>query len=564
MARDGSLLDYATQHQAGLAGDYIGEHYRDIYRQPSDLIDLAHILQANAADSDFSAAFVESFGAENMANVPRVIQAMEWGDAMLNTGFNGDPMMDTETAVQLMLDGYEGLGDEDPVELLGAFSLALANATYSGQLSRQTERELAYDEDTWAVSQLLHEGRFGAQFLRDVFHNGVIAQIGREGGNLNYGHQEPSYWPIGGRGDHPISTDQKQLILDALERNPEAIALAFSDRVPEEFQFGVLDGMDDPIEILYDHMRWDEDGEQFARMYTSGVEYANHHDQLERAYQMTESLVDRTLHSDFQNDRMTQALAQDLGRHHMENMHLSASVSMEGSAGVVEIDGERAYRLVFSKDDLTDLLREFSDNEDANETILSAARDYQAQLIVDNTQTTGSSLDWAKQIGGFDGILMNANDLERVEDFDADSARHRAVFSFVNSVTGAVQSLHPAGAAAGIVTGPVLTVLEDSTGPSLSELIEANGDAKEALTNQMHAAIVAGYYENGLLGGDGAPPDSILDDDRRLMNVRDEDDADRIRQFLLWMETNDQVDQVAGDAFERADQARDNRDEDLQ
>ena len=106
-------------------------------------------------------------------------------------------------------------------------------------------------------------------------------------------------------------------------------------------------------------------------------------------------------------------------------------------------------------------------------------------------------------------------------------------------------------------------MLEDSTGPSLSELIEANGDAKEALTNQMHAAIVAGYYENGLLGGDGAPPDSILDDDRRLMNVRDEDDADRIRQFLLWMETNDQVDQVAGDAFERADQARDNRDEDL-
>lgn len=34
------------------------------------------------------------------------------------------------------------------------------------------------------------------------------------------------------------------------------------------------------------------------------------------------------------------------------------------------------------------------------------------------------------------------------------------------------------------------------------------------------------------------------------------DDEDTIRQFLLWMETNDRVDQIAGDAFERADQSR--------
>ena len=77
-------------------------------------------------------------------------------------------------------------------------------------------------------------------------------------------------------------------------------------------------------------------------------------------------------------------------------------------------------------------------------------------------------------------MLMNANDLESIEDFDADNARHKAVFSFVSSVTGAVQSLHPAGAAAGIVTGPVLTGLEDATGPSTRGPRHANGDAKEA------------------------------------------------------------------------------------
>ena len=124
------------------------------------------------------------------------------------------------------------------------------------------------------MAQLLHEGTFGAEFLRDVFHNGVIAEIGREGGNRDWGRQELSYWPIGGHGDDQLSTDQKQIILDALERNPEAVALALSDRVPEEFQFGVLDGEDDPIEILYDHMRPDDDGEDSSpACTTTGVDY---------------------------------------------------------------------------------------------------------------------------------------------------------------------------------------------------------------------------------------------------------------------------------------------------
>lgn len=557
MMRDGTLLDYATPHQADLAGDYVGEHYRDLYRQPGHLIDLARILQANGLDADFSSAFIEAFGAENMANVPRVIQAMEWGDALLQTGSNNDPMVDTDLAVEMMLDGYEL--EEDPVALLSAFSLVLANATTSGQLSRQIEQELAYDEDTWAVSQLLHEGRFGAEFLRDVFHNGVIAQIGREGGKENPWYQSPSFWPIGGHGDDPLSTDQKQIILDALERNPEAAALALSDRVPEEFQFGVLDGTDDPIAILYDHVNWDDDGEQLARLYTAGVDYANDHADFRSAYQMTESLVDRTLRSDFDIDRMTEALADDLADHHMENIHLSATVSMPGGAGYVEVNGESAYRLIFDKQDLTDVMRELSDHEGANETFLAGARDYQAQLILENTRDVGGDVDWAKQVGGFDGLLMNANDLENIEDFDADNARHRLVFSFTNSVVGAVQSLHPAGAAAGMVTGPVLTGLEDATGPSLEDLVLANGDAKELITNQMHAAIATGYHENRLLEGALAPPDRVLASNGHLLDLRDSEMSDdQIRQLLLWLEQDTGA--VTQEAFEAADQARDNRD----
>ena len=66
-----------------------------------------------------------------------------------------------------------------------------------------------------------------------------------------------------------------ELILNALERNDEAVALALSDDVPEEFQIGLyLDGRDDPLEILYETNRfWDDDGEQLARMYETGQDY---------------------------------------------------------------------------------------------------------------------------------------------------------------------------------------------------------------------------------------------------------------------------------------------------
>ena len=558
---DGSMLDYATPAQRELAGILVADLYRDHYKEPDRLIELAGIMRSNGHDAQFSGSFIESFGASRFADIPRVIQAMEWGDRLNGIGGPSDSNVDSELARDLGLDGYTY--DGDPIELLSSFSMALATATSAGTLSRTTERNLAYDEDSWAVAQLLHEGRFGAEFLRDVFHSGAVAEIGRR--SVTEGAYPIGYSPIGGTRGDGIETDQVALIMDALERNPEAAALALSSDVPEEFRIGVyLVDEPDPLKILYEQNRhWDDDAEQLARMYDAGIEYANHNDKLDQAYRMTESLVDVTLHGEENHDVMNESLARDLAAHHMENMHLSSTVSMDSGAGTVEIDGERAYRLIFSKEDLTDLLREFGDDETTNETILAAARDYQADLIVDNTRDPQGSMDWAKQIGGFDGILMNANDLERAEDFDADNARHKAVFSFLSSVTGAVQSAHPAGAAAGIVTGPVLSALEGATAPDISELIQANGDAKEALTNQMHAAIVAGYHENGHLGGDGAPPASILRDGH-LIDIRNVDDEDTIRQFLLWMETSDRVDDVAGDAFERADQARDNRDEDLQ
>jgi hypothetical protein len=565
--KDGSMLDYATDEQKRIAGRIIGDMYRDNYKEPAKLLELASIMKSNGADPYFAGSFIDTFGAKQFADIPRVIQAMEWGDVLLQPGMPPDMGIDRDLALEFMLDDYHS--DGDAADLMASFSMALASATYAGTLSRDTQRAIAYDEDKWGVAQLLTEGTFGAEFLRDVFHSGVIQQIGMDGGNANWGgHMSPAYYPIGGHGDHALPIDQKQIILDALERNPEAIALSLSSPVPEQFQFGVLQGEDDPLEILYDHMPPDDDWEkQFARMYTSGVDWANDNHHFDQAYRMTESLVDRTLHSDWQKDGMTEALANDLAAHHMENLHQSASHAMTPGAGNLEIDGVNKYRLIFDQRDMTDLMREFADHEDMNKTFLGAARDYQAQLILDHTQQLDGKYAWTGQLGGFDSLLMNANDLDRLEDFDASNSKHKLVFSFVNSVTGAVESLHPAGAAVGIATGPLISWADDASAPPISDVVEANQGAKNALINQMHAAIAAGYYENGHFDSPESAPPSSIAANGHLIDIRHigtgDDAKDKMRQLLAWLNDED-VNKVAGEAWDRADQARDNQDLDLQ
>ena len=99
-ARDGSLIDYATPEQRALAGGFFGEHYRDTFKEPSELIELADILRANGSDQDFAAEFVETFGAENFADVPRVIQAMDWSESLMMMGGSGsDSFFDSELAL---------------------------------------------------------------------------------------------------------------------------------------------------------------------------------------------------------------------------------------------------------------------------------------------------------------------------------------------------------------------------------------------------------------------------------------------------------------------------------
>jgi hypothetical protein len=558
--RDGTLVKYAEPWQADLAGQYVGNLYRSSYAEsPDKLRELVTILRANGDIYDethgaFFSGFIGSFGPTNVAHIARVIQEMEMPGAYQSVnGWNDNDRMFKYFQAGVRLD------DKDAMDFMTTFGMAVAVATYTGQLTRWApgaEEKIGYDPDSWSVAQLLaYKGTFGATFLRDVFQNGVIAEIGRHAGAMGM--------PIGEiqiGGDHGITTDRTRLILDALERNPHAVALALSDPVPKELQISyLLEGNSNPIAILYDHMDWKDGGKEFASLYQTGIGWCYQNGEAERAYGMTSSLIDRTINSDWRHlDPMTDALAHDLKDHHMADLFVSATGAYgETSVGVYEINGVNALHLVLQKDDLTQLVRTMADRPEADAVFLQGARDYQAELIRTHTTEPAipgqTDLVWASTIGDFDGIVMNAHDLDAAEDFDKDNRAHQIFFKFVESTIGVVVE-GPEGGAANILVGEI----DDATKPSFDALVQSADSEKEVLISTTHAAIAAGYYENGVLGPEGAPPRELLVNGH-LASFSELKDPHRIRQYLIWVNTNSHLDRVAGEAFDRVDQARDNR-----
>jgi hypothetical protein len=452
--------------------------------------------------------------------------------------------------------------------------MAVAVATYTGQVTRWApgaEEEIGYDDDAWSVAQLLaYKGPFGATFLKDVFQNGVIAQIGREAGSL--GGPRPWETEIRIGGENGINPDQTRLILDALARNPHAVALALSEPVPERFQISnLLQGNSNPIAILYDHMDWRDEGKEFASLYQTGIDWCYQNGDEGRAYGMTASLIDRTISSDWANlPPMTDALAHDLKDHHMADLFFSTTGPYMGGAsgdfqagwvGYTEVNGVSGLHLVLEKEELTSLVRALADQPSADDVFLQGVRDYQADLIREHTtaaSTSGDSLLWATQLGNFDGIVMNAHDLDLAENFDQDNRAHQIVFKLLESTIGVVGEGHPVASA-----GATLFVngIDEATKPSFEALLRSADSEKELLIATTHASIAAGYYENGVLGPEGAPPASILVNGHLVpfTALTGPDNVDKMRQFLIWVNTNDRLDEVAGEAFDRVDQGRDNR-----
>jgi hypothetical protein len=521
--KDGSLVRYAEPWQAELAGALVGNMYRDNYTQIPKLEELARILLANGRDGAFAAGFVEGFGAENVAEIPRVLQAATSPQALLMglPGLTENARRDL--AALFTQDEYDWRYDRDnALEILGAFSLILATATTSGRLDRSVEQDLAYDGDRWALAQLVHENVFGTEFLTDLFHSGVIAWI-------DAGMDDPRPTSMfGGYDEGPIlvSGDQMVMIMEAVGRNSEASAQILTAPIPEQFRQSLTEsyelGDHDPLErndvlqILYRHGDWGDQGAALAEVYTNGVNHlwANASDghNLQYAHVATQTLVDETLDPErWEIPAMTHALAQDLVAHHLEDLQRGAFANIPNDPGGSDLAGRLivdstevsdGMYLQFGTNEITDVVRAIAEHDDSYDLFLGGVADFQHDWVASHVGNS-SDLTWAAEMGAFDGALQNASDLERFEDFDSGNSAHEKFFMFVHAGTGFIPN--PFVSAGTDIT---VSILEGATAPDPNDVIHSNHDAQAVFSNAAQAQIALGYYEAGLID---TPPPSPAD-----------------------------------------------------
>jgi hypothetical protein len=570
--KDGSLMRYATEAQAEAAGGYVGAMYRDRFKDPDELFELAQILHASQQNAygdeldAFSAAFVERFGAENLVEVPRVIQAIEWAHVINNQfGMETDPNLLDEVAREW---GMREL-DKDPVnDLLAPFALALANATYSGRLARTVEEEIAHDEDTWATAQLLHTGVFGTRFLLECFRTGVVDRIVEHSRyeGLGAGLQEPQHAPytlgrFWERGDgEGLAFDTKQLVLEALARNPEAAREAFTTPlagVEPWDRFGQQNEVTNPVRLLYDYGDFDDDGNAFGRAYLVAANELHADprdtDSVDTGNLLTLDVLDRVIHGDRDGlGGVTDALARDLAAHHLDNLHYSAAAGDSR-----DVDGGRAgwtdssfdHRIHLSEEELVDVLAAVTDREDAGREFLNAAARYQAETILAGTESAprfDSEFSWAHRAGAFTQMLMEAGDVNRTEDFQEADARAKMIVGFANDVVG----LAKVPPLVDIAVDRGIDAIGSNLGPSEEELLRDNNRAEAVLENSVTAAIVQGYADNGHIDLSGAQERGLVEDGR-LIRYNELDGIARAR-FHDWMNNDPDVDRVVREAVERA------------
>jgi len=530
--RDGTLVRYAEPWQAELAGEYLGRTYHGNFTDPAKLKELVTLLNDNGEVFDeqhgaFFSGFIHSFGPENVAHMSRVIQAMEWPKLwQLSGGSGSDPYLDTGLMQKLDEQGFQ-LDDRDAMNWLLTFGMAVGVATSTGQLRRydpEAEEKIAYDPDTWGTAQLLnYKGAFGATFLRDMFQNGVIGEIGR--------HPDPfmempiSRAPIGA--NDGFSTDTRALIMDALERNPHGAALALSTPVPKQFLISsLLADKSDPIQILYEDGSMHDDGDQLARVYTAGVNwfhddaqlasYDGDHgraaDDLLHGNSMTLSLAQEAIHGPNHLDALDGAVADDLAAHHLDSLFDSAGREQGGSE-VGYVDTIHGNNLVFTLGGERDLLKTIAEhNSDADNRLLDAAAGKQAQIIYDHTNApyTQENGEWVHKVAAFTAIEMNAHDMQLDDDFDQDKESHELLFKLAHGTVGLL-----AKAADVEIPGASLAVdigidrLDDATAPSAALLDQNKGTANGLLLDTMNASLASGYYDHGLVAH--APPELLVD-----------------------------------------------------
>ncbi len=540
--RDGSLVRYAEPWQAELAGAYVAGMYANDYKDPEKLIELARLLEANSLSGDpsgaFMAGFVERFGTR-IADIPRVIQAMEWTPGMALGGGYDDPYVDYELGMRLNGEGYEL--DVDPVELLGMFSMALAMGTASGRVSSSVEHDIAWDEDRWAVAQLLHEGHFGANFLKEAFQSVVVADIQRDAARM--GPDMTAYMQIGA-GDNEgstISTDERELVLRALLRNPEGAALALSTPLPEEVYIASPWSpveTRDAVGVLY-AADWDDDGELFADIYREATHWAQSEagtpGTSRQGNEITLQLIERISNAERDDLRVvSQALAHDLAQHHVRSL-------LEMNLGAGDWDGDvpkgiidlTSGRIVLDVPQMEELVMGISENEDADRIFLRGLADGQAAYLAEMVREhPGDGEVWGGQVGTLNQLVLNAHDVERAMDFGEASDQQKLALSVVGTTLGALTE----GTPYGLLVDPLMTVVDINTAPSELDVQNEGFGEKLDTRDLVKAMIATAAYEYG--GAEGPSPEQLpyLLEDGQLISYSGELSPEVRNEFNQWVE----------------------------
>jgi hypothetical protein len=566
---DGTLLVYATDAQSELAGEYLGRMFRDDFEQPARLVELARLLGPNADDADFAGGFVEAFGAENLAEVPRVIQAIEYSRPLaFGGGGSLNPFVRTDIAFDAESDEFRFEGNvlED---LLAPFSLALATATYAGTLSRSTEREIAGDDDAWAVGQLLHEGRFGTTFLLDCFRSGVVERIVEEA-NLRRqpgGYFSPESWPLGGFTGEGLPLDSKVLVMQALGRNPEAAALALGGDLGGveivDF-FGSGHELHDPADLLLAFAEWEDDGRALGDTYAMALGELHEQGEHGRANELAQRLVHEVIAERADVDRpfgdawpgldldgLTNGVATILADHHMDDLHLAGlrpgtgeelGLDAGGLLGRVDEDG-----LYYSPSQVKWIVMEMLDEESARQAFFAGAAEYETQLILEHTAQPNDDTRWARQLGFFQGAAANAYEQTALDDVAEELARQDQLFGVADGIMSAL----PLGKVGGFITGEALGLIQDQLAPSEQHARDGNFELEQQLRTGMVGTIAAGAHANAHLGGvdtflvslerEGTPgfdAVSFVDRSGGIVPFNDMSDNQKLT-FLSWLESDE-------------------------
>jgi hypothetical protein len=574
----GALLRYGvTADQAEFAGRMLAGRFRENFDDPASLRELAALLRPNAANAHFAAGFIDAFGTENFVEIPRVLQAMEhpWSIAY-GTHLTSSGALRLDIAVPLADDSdYDG--EENVLELLAPFTQALAVATYGGTLSRDRQREIAEDDDQWAVASLLsHEGRYGKDFLLEVFERGVVQRI-------EYEHAAgEGFWdeaqtddfdnPLGWTSeDGGLPRDTKVIILNALARNEDAAAAALTAPIQPLELSRLIDSehmtVTDPLQLLLEFGTYGDDGSALGEASASAVFGLHDDGRGADANQMTERLIHEVVEGERRDiDAVRNGVARVVASPDiMEDLHRVAGRSesssafdpdQDGLAGSSDEDGIRLSGL-----QLADLLGELSDEELARERLLAGVTAYQTNEILEATGPNGPPNQyWATEIGNFDGILVEANNEDRLDDFGDRKERHEQIFGAVNHVAGLI----PGGKVVSLPLDVGLGAISDATEPSQGPVLDENYVASQEMRGRLEAAIVAGYFEHGAFGSSsdveaqirsiddspGYEAKSFLDSNGQIIPY-DQMDADQRATFEDWT-SSDRVQNVVQRALESA------------